>query len=94
LRYGSAKNSRHFAAGVINVGFTPIQDDFSRAIADAVKGPIAELSRETYHARDVMRQVGEDVRFRSWTWLAVFLLIGFALGGATGYYFFVQDMTG
>jgi len=39
-----------------------------------------------------MRQVGEDVRFRSWTWLAVFLLIGFALGGATGYYFFVQDM--
>lgn len=82
------QTSQYIAMGVRQ----SIQDDFSRPIAEAVKGPIAELSRETYHARIVMEQVGKEVRFQSWTWVAVLLVLGFALGGATGYYFFVQDM--
>ena len=82
------QTSQYIAMGVRQ----SIQDDFSRPIAEAVKGPIAELSRETYHARIVMEQVGKEVRFQSWTWVAVLLLLGFALGGAAGYYLFVRDM--
>ena len=48
------QTSQYIAIGVKQF----IQDDFSRLIAEAVKGPIAELSRETYHARLVMQQVG------------------------------------
>jgi hypothetical protein len=84
------QTSQYIAAGVK----ASIQDDFSRPIADAVKGPIAELSRETYHARIVMEQVGKEVRYQSRTWVAILLLLGFALGGATGYYLFVRDMNG
>ena len=82
------QTSQYIAAGVK----ASIQDDFSRPIADAVKGPIAEFKQTTYYARDVMRQVAEQVRFWSWTWVGVLLLLGFALGGATGYYFFIQDL--
>lgn len=82
------QTSQYIAMGVRQ----SIQDDFSRPIAEAVKGPIAELSRETYHARIVMEQVGKEVRFQSWTWVAVLLLLGFALGGAAGYYLFVRDL--
>jgi uncharacterized protein YfaQ (DUF2300 family) len=82
------QTSQYIAMGVRQ----SIQDDFSRPIAEAVKGPIAELSRETYHARIVMEQVGKEVRFQSWTWVAVLLLLGFAFGGAAGYYLFVRDM--
>ena len=82
------QTSQYIAMGVRQ----SIQDDFSRPIAEAVKGPIAELSRETYHARIVMEQVGKEVRYQSWTWVAVLLLLGFALGGATGYYLFVRDI--
>jgi hypothetical protein len=82
------QTSQYIAMGVRQ----SIQDDFSRPIAEAVKGPIAGLESATYHARIAMEQVGKEVRFRSWTWFAVLLLIGFAIGGATGYYFFVQDM--
>lgn len=39
-----------------------------------------------------MEEVGKEVRFRSWTWFAVLLLIGFAIGGSTGYYLFVRDL--
>jgi hypothetical protein len=82
------QTSQYIAAGVK----ASIQDDFSRPIADAVKGPIAELNRETYHARQVMAQVGREVLFQSWISFAVLLLLGFALGGATGYYLFVRDL--
>ena len=82
------QTSQYIAMGVRQ----SIQDDFSRPIAEAVKGPIAELSRETYDARIVMEQVAKEARYQSWTWLAVILLLGFAFGGATGYYLFVQDM--
>ncbi len=82
------QTSQYIAMGVRQ----SIQDDFSRPIAEAVKGPIAELSRETYHAREIMAEVGKEVRFRSWTWFAVLLLIGFGIGGATGYYVFVLDI--
>jgi hypothetical protein len=32
--------------------------------------------------------------YQSWTWVAILVLLGFALGGATGYYLFVRDMNG
>lgn len=82
------QTSQYIAIGVKQ----SIQDDFSRPIAEAVKGPIAELSRETYHARIVMQQVAKETRYQSWTWLAAILLLGFAFGGAAGYYLFVRDM--
>lgn len=79
------QTSQYIAAGVR----ASIQDDFSRPIAEAVKGPIAELSRETYHAREVMSQVGKESRFQTWTWLAILVLLGVFLG-AFGCYYFVQ----
>jgi len=82
------QTSQYIAMGVKQ----SIQDDFSRPIAEAVKGPIAELSRETYHARSVMAQVAKETRYQSWTWLAVILLLGFAFGGAASYYLFVRDL--
>jgi hypothetical protein len=39
-------------------------------------------------------QVSKEVRYQSWTWVAILLLLGFTLGGATGYYLFVRDMNG
>jgi hypothetical protein len=33
------------------------------------------IAAHSFYARDVMRQVEEDVRFRSRTWLAGFLMI-------------------
>ncbi len=82
------QTSEYIAQGVRQA----IQDDFRRPIADAVKGPIEDLSRETYHARIVMEQVGGEVRYQSWTWVVALLLLGFACGGAAGYYFFVRDL--
>jgi hypothetical protein len=82
------QTSEYIAQGVRQA----IQDDFRRPIADAVKGPIADLSRETYHARIVMEQVGSEVRYQSLIWVVALLMIGFACGGAAGYYFFVRDM--
>lgn len=83
------QTSQYIAAGVR----ASIQDDFSRPIAEAVKGPIAELSRETYHARVVMEQVGKESRYQTWTWLAILVLLGVILG-ATGCYYFVQQDIG
>ena len=79
------QTSQYIAAGVR----ASIQDDFSRPIAEAVQGPIAELSRETYHAREVMSQVGKESRYQTWTWLAILVLLGVLLGAA-GCYSFVQ----
>jgi hypothetical protein len=84
------QTSQYIAAGVK----ASIQDDFSRPIAAAVQGPIADLGRETRHARIVMEQVGREVRYQSRTWAATLLLLGFACGAAAGYYFFVRDMRG
>lgn len=39
-----------------------------------------------------MAQIGNEVRFQSWRAVALFVLLGFALGGATGYFFFVLDL--
>ena len=82
------QTSQYIAAGVK----ASIQDDFSRPIADAVKGPIAELSRETYHARIVMEQVGKEVRYQSWTTITVLVILGIALGTGGSYFFFIRDL--
>jgi hypothetical protein len=49
-------------------------------------------SREVYHARDVMAQVGGEVRFQTWRWVAFLVLIGVALGSGGCYFFFVRDL--
>jgi hypothetical protein len=82
------QTSQYIAAGVR----ASIHDDFSRPIAEAVKGPIAELSRETYHARVVMEQVGKESRYQTWTWLAILVLLGVILGAAGCYYFVQRDI--
>jgi len=57
-----------------------------------VKGPLELLSREVYHARDVMAQVGSEVYFQTWRWVAFLVLIGVALGSGGYYWFFVRDL--
>ncbi|MFT4115023.1 hypothetical protein [Silvibacterium sp.] len=83
------ETSQYIAAGVR----ASIQDDFIRSIAEAVKGPIAKLSRETYHAKQAIAEVARYERFQTWTWLGSIFLLGCLAGGAVGYYaFFVQGM--
>jgi len=82
------QTSEYIAQGVRQA----IQDDFRRPIADAVKGPIAELSRETYHARIIMEQVGRESRFQTWTWVTILVLLGIILGATGCYYAVVRDL--
>jgi hypothetical protein len=82
------QTSQYIAAGVRQ----SIQDDFSRPITEAVKGPIADLSRETYHAREVMSQVGKESRFQTWTWIAIMVLLGVILGTVGCYFFYQRDI--
>ena len=70
------QTSQYIAMGVRQ----SIQDDFSRPIADAVKGPIAEFNQATYYARDVMRQVGKESRFHTWNWMLSLFLVGLLTG--------------
>lgn len=80
--------SQYIAAGVRQ----SIQDDFSRPIADAVKGPLSELHYATNQARDVMREVRGESRLQTWNWVAVMVIIGIAMGGFGCYWFFVRDI--
>jgi len=82
------QTSQYIAAGVRQ----SMQHDFSLPIAEAIKGPIADLSRETYHAREVMRQVGGGSRFQSFTWISILVLSGAILGAICCYYFSVRDL--
>jgi hypothetical protein len=82
------QTSQYIAAGVKQ----SIQDDFSRPIAEAVKGPIADLSRETYHAREVISQVGKESRYQTLGWVAVMIVFGIAIGWVGCYYFFQKDV--
>lgn len=82
------KNAHSFAAGVRQ----SIQDDFSRPIADAIKGPLSELYYATNQARDVMRKVRGESRLQTWNWVAVMVILGIAIGGLGCYWFFVRDI--
>jgi hypothetical protein len=82
------QTSQYIAAGVRQ----SIQDDFSRPIEAAVKGPIQELTQATYHARIVMADVGKESRFQTWTWLGIMVLLGVLLGAAGCYYFVQRDI--
>lgn len=82
------QTSQYIAAGVRQ----SIQDDFSRPIADAVRGPLKELESATYHARSVMAEVGKEARFQNWRWIAVMVVLGIVLGGTGCYYWFVRDL--
>ena len=83
------QTSQYIAMGVRQ----SIADDFSRPIAEAVKGPIADLSRETYHAREVMAEVGKESRLQTWKWISIMVLCGVIIG-AMGSYFFYNQVIG
>jgi hypothetical protein len=82
------QTSEYIAMGVRQ----SIQDDFSRPIETAVKGPLEQFSREIYSARDIMAQVSEVARFQSRRLMAILLLIGVVLGWGGSYLFFVRDL--
>jgi hypothetical protein len=82
------QTSQYIAMGVRQ----SIQDDFSRPIADAVKGPIAELSRETYHAREVMAQVGKESRLQTRNAIIIMVLIGVIVGAFGSYFFYNRNI--
>jgi hypothetical protein len=82
------QTSEYIAMGVRQA----IQDDFSRPIETAVKGPLEQFSREISSARNIMAQVGDEARFQTWRWVAFLVLIGVALGSTGCYWFFVRDL--
>ncbi len=82
------QTSQYIAAGVRQ----SIQDDFSRPIADAVKGPLKELESATYHARTVMAEGGKEARLQNWKWIAAMVIMGIVLGATGCYYWFVRDL--
>ena len=70
------QTSEYIAMGVRQA----IQDDFSRPIETAVKGPLEQFSRLMYDARSVMARVGNEARFQTSQRMAVLILIGMVLG--------------
>ena len=82
------QTSQYIAEGVRK----SIQDDFSRPLAEAVKGPIADLSRETYHAREIMAEVGKESRLQTWKWISIMVLCGIIIGVCGSYYFYNQTI--
>jgi hypothetical protein len=82
------QTSEYIAQGVRHA----IQDDFSRPIETAVKGPLEQFTRQIYDARIIMAQVGNEARFQTWRWVAFLVLIGVALGSCGCYWFFVRDL--
>ena len=39
-----------------------------------------------------MEQVGKEVRYQSWTAIAVMVILGIALGMGGSYFFFIRDL--
>ena len=82
------QTSQYIATGVRQ----SIQDDFSRPIETAVKGPLSELSREVYHARDVISQVRNESHYQTLGWVVAMVAIGIAIGVVGTWWFFQRDI--
>ena len=80
--------SHYIAEGVRKA----IQDDFTRPIASAVSGPMAELHRTAHEARLAIGEVRSESKFQSWTWVAIIVLLGVVLGMTGSYFFYTRDV--
>ncbi len=59
---------------------TSMQDDFKRPLADAIQGPIANLTYVTEQARGVLAKTIKELRLHAWTWLLSVFLLGAFVG--------------
>jgi hypothetical protein len=48
--------------------------------------------RDSYHAREVMAQVGKESRFQTWNSITVMVLLGVILGAFGSYFFFNREL--
>jgi len=84
-----AQTSKYIAASIREV----IQEDFRQPIEKAVEGPIRSIDVAAYHAREAVGQLKEQSRYLNWTWFAIVLALGFALGAFGTYYFFTRQVS-
>ena len=80
--------SHYIAEGVRKA----IQDDFTRPIASAVSGPMAELLRAAHEARLAIGEVRSESKLQNWTWVAIMIILGIALGVTGSYFFYTRDV--
>jgi len=83
-----AQTSKYIAAGIRAV----VKDDFKQPIENAVKGPVRSIEEAAYHAREVIGQLKEHTRYLNWTWFAIVLALGMALGTLGTYFFFIRQV--
>ena len=69
-----------------------IQVDFTKPIADAVSGPMAELHRTAHEARLAIGEVRSESKFQTWTWVAIIVVLGVVLGMTASYFFYTRDV--
>ena len=69
-----------------------IQEDFARPIADAVNGPMAELRHAAHEAHVAIEDIRSESKLQNWTWVAIMVLFGVALGVTGSYFFYTRDV--
>jgi ElaB/YqjD/DUF883 family membrane-anchored ribosome-binding protein len=84
-----AQTSKYIAAGIREV----VKDDFKQPIEKAVEGPVRSVEVAAYHAREVLEQLKQHVRYLNWTWLGIALAIGMMVGTIGTYFFFAHEVT-
>ncbi len=84
-----AQTSKYIASGIREV----VQEDFRQPIEKAVEGPIRSIEVAAYHAREAVGQLKEQSRYLNWTWFAIVLALGFALGAFGSYFFFIRQVS-
>jgi hypothetical protein len=76
LRYGSAKNSRYFAAGIINVGFNPdwLRTLFAKGPEDQVHSGISQLPISSFRGLGSIDVTGIMAALQYWHFLRWFVI--------------------
>jgi hypothetical protein len=69
-----------------------IQVDFTKPIADAVSGPMAQLDYSARQAREAIAEVRRESKLQNWTWVAIMIILGIALGVTGSYFFYTRDV--
>ena len=83
------QTGQYIAAGIRKV----VREDFGQPIEKAVEGPIRSIETAAYHAREAVGQLKEQSRYLNWTWFAIVLALGFALGGVGNYFLFTRQVS-
>ena len=79
---------QHIAAGVKQA----VQEDFSRPVNEAMKGPIGKLNVAADEARTVFGAMRQDSRYYTATWFAIVCVVGFLIGAFGTYFFFTREV--